>query len=303
MGDLSQLVGAVRPQQVARAETNTTLHTHAVAADIFGTRRTIEHVEWQGRVLSGKMQQGLMSDTFRAPLSAATYECKDVVVQPVDAHPYRSPQSVHTALLQHFRGKQVVEFGTRNGDGLSCFATVARSAQAIEFEPKYCRRLEKRSQSLRDATGSSFGVQYGRYQEALDSASLRNAEVFTWWFGGNGLDSAALHYLRTTHDAGKVQPDASAIVLFEAGTRDDEVSFNAVRPHASWEKTVPFDEREQCHVKYAIGQRKPWLCNRSNGSYHVLGFRVGSIPLSIRDGDPRAKMDSRTQRSRERAVG
>ena len=123
MGDLGQVVGAVRPQQVARAETNTTLHTHAVAAEIFGTRRTIEHVKWQGRVLSGKMQQGLVSDTFRAPLSAATYECKDVVVQPVDAHPYRSPQSVHTALLQHFRGKQVVEFGTRNGDGLSCFAT------------------------------------------------------------------------------------------------------------------------------------------------------------------------------------
>ena len=37
-----------------------------------------------------------------------------------------------------------------------------------------------------------------------------------------------------------------------------------------------------CYAKYF---RKPWLCKRSNGSYHVLSFRIADVPLTVRSGD------------------
>ena len=111
-------------------------------------------------------------------------DCAKVVAPPLDGHPVRSPQAVHTALVPHFRGKDIVEFGTRSGDGMCCFAMVARSARAFESDAKYCGRLKKRLPAFSNASGVTFEVWCMRYQKALDSGDLSNADVFTWWFGG-----------------------------------------------------------------------------------------------------------------------
>jgi hypothetical protein len=56
-------------------------------------------------------------------------------VRPVDAVPIRSPQAVHSVLAsEYFAGKHIVEIGTRNGDGISCFSKTA--ASSIAFEAK-----------------------------------------------------------------------------------------------------------------------------------------------------------------------
>ena len=227
---------------------------------------------------------------------SASFKCHQAVVSPIDVHPFRSPQVVQSALLKHMRGKHIVEFGTRNGDGMCCFALAAKSATAVEFNREYCTILQHRSDSLQRTTGRSFRVECARYQKV----ALDRADVLTWWFGGNGLDSAALLHLRERHDAGGLKPNASAIVLFEAGTADDDASFKALQSFAAWREEVPFDEAAMCSWKYF---RKPWLCTRSKGSYHVAGFRIADVPLTVRDQDPRAKTDAKTFAKREAAVG
>ena len=227
-------------------------------------------------------------------------DCAKVVALPLDGHPVRSPQAVHTALVPHFRDKDIVEFGTRSGDGMCCFAMVARSARAFESDARYCGRLKKRLPAFSNATGVTFEVWCMRYQKALDSGDLSNADVFTWWFGGNGLDSLTLAYLRKTHAAGRLRREALAVVLFEADSKDDDVSYEALRNVSSWARNIAFNETLECqrHYKY-----KPWLCDRSHGSYHILGFRIADVPLTVGDADPYAKMDNKTLRYRERAVG
>ena len=57
--------------------------------------------------------------------------CEVAVPSPLDAPPIRSPQAVHSFIASRLPGKDLVEIGTRNGDGMSCFALHARKATAI----------------------------------------------------------------------------------------------------------------------------------------------------------------------------
>ena len=75
---------------------------------------------------------------------APRIDCARDVPSPIDQYPIRSPQSVHTALSEIVRGKEIVEIGTRNGDGMACFARYAQRAVAIELDPKYCQLLRHR---------------------------------------------------------------------------------------------------------------------------------------------------------------
>ena len=200
-------------------------------------------------------------------------------------------------MLPHIRGKNLVEFGTRSGDGICCFAVVARRAAAVEFDTTYCSKLEERAKALQAATNSSFRTHCKKYQ----NVALDNADVFTWWFGGKGLDSAALLHLRMRHDAGQLRHNASAIVLFERDSESDMVSFKALESFASWVENVTFDEHRLCLQKYP---RKRWLCARSSGSYHLAGFRIADVPISVQRGDPDARnVDNATFAKRERNIG
>ena len=73
------------------------------------------------------------------------FNCSAMVPRPLYAAPVRSTQAVHSVLAGELVGLDVVEIGTRNGDGMSCFSQAAKSAVAIEMEPEYCASLERRS--------------------------------------------------------------------------------------------------------------------------------------------------------------
>ena len=92
--------------------------------------------------------------------------CSALVPSPVDAAPIRSPQAVHTALLRYFADREVVEIGTRNGDGMACFSQHTRNATAIELDKKYCEALRQRSEALRQAGGRGFKVLCSDYRKA-----------------------------------------------------------------------------------------------------------------------------------------
>ena len=61
----------------------------------------------------------------------------------------RSPQAVHTLQLPYLVNKDIIEIGTRGGDGIQCFAHVAKTATAIELRPHYCKRSRARARMLR----------------------------------------------------------------------------------------------------------------------------------------------------------
>eukprot|EP00966_Prymnesium_polylepis_P206192 4777608-Prymnesium_polylepis.1 len=65
-------------------------------------------------------------------MATRAFDCS--AVTPVDAPPMRSPQAMHTLLAtRYFANRSVVEIGTRNGDGMLCFARTTASATAIEI--------------------------------------------------------------------------------------------------------------------------------------------------------------------------
>ena len=61
-----------------------------------------------------------------APLFGQPLNCSSLT--PVDMSPKRSPLAVHNLLSAVFSGRDVVEAGTRYGDGLNCWGRTARSA-------------------------------------------------------------------------------------------------------------------------------------------------------------------------------
>ena len=45
----------------------------------------------------------------------------------MDSPPMRSPQAVHSIIARRVVGKSIAEIGTRNGDGMACFARPLRA--------------------------------------------------------------------------------------------------------------------------------------------------------------------------------
>ena len=117
-----------------------------------------------------------------APLAGLT--CEELVPNPLDAPPIRSPQRVHTLLAtQIFSGKEIVEIGTRNGDGMGCFAIHARKATAIEYSKPYCISLENRSRALAKTNPEHFGKSRA-YEVACSDyrqGGVLDGDYITWW--------------------------------------------------------------------------------------------------------------------------
>ena len=110
-------------------------------------------------------------------MHAAMVDCRKSV-DPLDVPPMRSPQSLHTALARRFAHRSVVEIGTRNGDGLSCFAQVAACARAVELvlEGHYRSGVMQGSvlRSVEGVWGSvSEGSTLSTSQEAKKTPQLR----------------------------------------------------------------------------------------------------------------------------------
>jgi hypothetical protein len=154
-------------------------------------------------------------------------------ITPADVSPVRTPQAVHdviAAALANSR-RNVLEIGSRNGDGVSCFAQAAKAASVIESASSYCRSLEKRAASLRQLGKKDFAIECGFFPAACNTQPFlcSYAEVFTWWMLGGQphlhifhadkehplLNADLLYELAKLHARGQTHLGAVAIIPFE----------------------------------------------------------------------------------------
>jgi hypothetical protein len=98
----------------------------ATGEDVWGQGHMIAHLSSRDQ---RRMAQIRVNLSQARTLDGRRVDCPALVRQPRDVPPVRSPQAVHTAIAHRLsREHELVEIGTRNGDGLSCLAQVVRRA-------------------------------------------------------------------------------------------------------------------------------------------------------------------------------
>ena len=203
------------------------------------------------------------------------------LVKPRDASPIRSPQNIHEWLSERFRGRDVVEVGTRNGDGMMCFAQTARTAVAVEIERPYCEILRRRSMNLQRRGEGNFTVVCNDFKRArLDG------DVFTWWEQAPHLTNVdAVTHLRREVQRGRIRKSAEAVVLFDMSWRDDVISLQKLVEQAAWTRNINFDEEALCLRKQQLllraGRRRKdssESCERAKGRFIVAGIPLLRLP-------------------------
>ncbi|KAL1515780.1 hypothetical protein AB1Y20_002396 [Prymnesium parvum] len=201
--------------------------------------------------------------------------CSQLVPHPVDTAPFRSPQAVHSALASRFAGQDIVELGTRRGDGMACFAAVARRAVAVEMDPKYCRWLQARQDRL---AAPRFGVSCRDYRKAEADV---DGDIITWWQQPPHLiDGAVLRSLRRLQHQGTIRASAQAVVLFDTKFQADLKSFaylNRSRGWIQWSEQVPFDERQLCCAKHKWRGSCSSICSRASGTFLIAGIPIQNV--------------------------
>lgn len=223
-----------------------------------------------------KQGQSLRGGTASMTRGNASVDCAKTV-SPRDAAPFRSPQVVHSLIAQHIAGRELVEIGTRNGDGMACFALHAKRATAVEYAPEYCATLRTRSAAMEAEHAGSFGVSCSDYR----MVSL-DADVVTWWEQRPLLNLDALKHLWREQQAGRLRPSAEAVLLFDAKWFLDRKSWIAICPIAAWSKHVEFNEISLCLQQRAAGKGArdaSESCSRAAGHLIVAGIPVRRVPL------------------------
>lgn len=194
------------------------------------------------------------------------------LVRPVDVSPIRSPQAVHTALLPIFQDKNLVEIGTRNGDGMECYAHVAKSAKAIEHQTQYCRRLRLRNSTLFNASQKHFDVSCKDYRVA----GVLDADYVLFWHERPHLvDPTILWHLNEEARRGLIRRDARAVVLSDLQSYEDAPSWRLLKTMAERRFEVPFNEYLAC--RRGLRGRSLDLCRRARGGFGVSIIRVMDI--------------------------
>lgn len=197
--------------------------------------------------------------------------CSVVVPEPIDTSPIRSPQAVHTVLAHHFRGRSVVEIGTRNGDGMACFSRVASHATAVEMSREYCEKLRARA-------AGAFDVSCKSYQ-----AGLPDADVYTWWQQWPTLTNhRLLDHLARRHREGAIRASAEAIFVVDMLWSYDRRSWKKLQALAAWSKRVPYDEAAACRARSKGEQssKQLKLCTRAKGEFLVVGMPLRTVAAS-----------------------
>lgn len=251
-----------------------------------------------------------------------TRNCSAIVTSPVDAAPMRSPQAVHTALLKHFAGREVIEIGTRNGDGMACFCQHTLKATAIELATNYCTVLRQRSEALKQAGGRGFEVLCSDYRKVPNL----DADIFTWWQEPpHLLNGAALQSLRGFMLNKQIRPTAVAAMVFDPKFRYDLSDYRTYRQYAvgegAWAEAVEVDEAALCCAKRKrkdpglCGCDGPnpgigcgGLCGRARGTFYTLGVPLMALvnhsfnidTQKWRLGPQRAKISDASSRLRRR---
>ena len=203
--------------------------------------------------------------------------CETAVPNPLDAPPIRSPQAVHSYVVKRIKGKEIVEIGTRNGDGMSCFTLHAKKATAIEMARSYCTSLESRSAAIAAAhPGRGFKVTCSDYRRG----GVVDADIITWWEQAPLTNVPALQHLLREQKAGRLRAGASAIILFDPKWGPDMWAWNRLCPLATWSARIPFDERPRCVQKN--GGKSPQgseTCDRAFGVFILAGVPIDHVPM------------------------
>ena len=188
------------------------------------------HCKFPLPVFAGLPRKAATADVMLAVLAVTALGINCTAnIRPRDASPIRSPQNIHSWLSERFAGLDIVEIGTRNGDGMACFAQTARASIAVEIDRPYCEILRKRAARLARKGTGNFTVVCEDYRKVrLDG------DIFTWWEQAPFLtNQAAIQHLRREVHAGRVRPSAQAVVLFDMSWQDDVDSLKQLISQAS----------------------------------------------------------------------
>ena len=229
----------------------------------------------------------------RSARAAHDLDCKRLVPNPIDSAPIRSPQDVHTALLEYFAGRELVEIGTRNGDGMSCFARVARKAVAVELSKPYCLKLEERAAELKREKGYTFNVICDDYRKAVGSDGL-DADFFHWWQQPPHLhNQQVVHSLHALLKRGQIRNTAVGVMIFDPKFPGDHRDLKRYNARAAWVHRIEVDELDLCKRDFCAGggmagRTKPncssavgvaqsnRACARARGSYFIMGLPLAN---------------------------
>ena len=195
-------------------------------------------------------------------------------MQSVDRYPVRSPQAVQSAIAEIVSGRDVVEIGTRNGDGMECFAQYARSAVAVEYDQQYCELLKLRGgRNACPTFGTPFSVLCSRYQDVSP-----DADYFTWWAQAPHLMNVPLLlHLRRAQLQGKIRANATALVVLAHGEARKHAGSGLLRM-AAWTRAVPFKESHKAAASLTGGRRNLERF-RTEGVWHVVAVPLSAISL------------------------
>jgi hypothetical protein len=225
--------------------------------------------------------------------TSGTVDCGQLVA-PVDRVPQRSPQAVHSVLAARFHGLDIVEIGTLGGDGMNCFAQVARSAVAIEVDPRSGGILRKRVGSLVARGRGNYSVLCDKYQnDAID------ADAYTWWreHAPRRLhmltNDAILRDLQQLQHRGQLRAGARAYPLFDHKLQSDMASWASLQPWATWHANVSFNECSESRWvavrSFVSGILWPPTKHRGDGGRCSGRFTVAEIPIAQWNAVPRAR--------------
>lgn len=203
------------------------------------------------------------------------FSCAEKVNPWDPLHMQASPQAIHTAMLAHFQDMHIVELGSGTGDGITCFAKVAKSAVSIEADTSNCRKLWLRSWMLRLQGLHSYNVLCGPFPK-----KFRDADVFTWW---QDLGFPAwrnvniLRTLKSLQDDGHVQKTAKAVMIFDVAVPIDRFSFQQLRSLFSWVREVEHHNEGNCS-DYGW-EDDSFNCLRTSGSFLIAGMPISAATL------------------------
>ena len=221
-----------------------------------------------------------------ADAPASEVHCHQLVPTPFDVSPLRSPQHLHTVLAHKFVGRNIVEIGTRNGDGVNCFSRVANHTVAIEVLPPYCSNLRKRVETGGKNASAQYEVICTTYQKA-PAAIWTDVDFVTWWIeGGLRNNIAALRFMHGVRR--QLRSGALALTAYD---NTDLLTPVALQPIAEYMELVPPSQHEcevclsrlesnhgrggglDGHVLRRVG------CDRSTSLFYLIAIRIDSPQL------------------------
>ena len=205
----------------------------------------------------------------------AQHTCRQLVPRPIDSPPIRSPQAVHSFLVERIAGKDLVEIGTRNGDGMNCFTHYAKHATAIEIAPRYCKSLLQASEDIdKSYPGKGYNVTCSDYRRG----GVLDADIITWWEQFPLTNDEGLKTAYKEQRAGRVRSSAEAILLFDPKWFLDVEGWKRLCPLAGWSAKILFNEHQKC-IKDNNGRspKGPATCDRAHGFFIVAGFPITRV--------------------------